>query len=128
MAARIGKKPRIKTGPAQRETATGTKIAALRSKLGLPRNKFSRLLGCSERAVANWETGKKMTEACERHVNELVRLQQQLAQVVEASAIPAWLDTPSDAFDGLKPIEVIERGETDRLWRMLFYLESGVSS
>jgi hypothetical protein len=25
-------------------------------------------------------------------------------------------------------LEVIERGEIDRLWNMIFYLESGVSS
>ena len=31
------------------------------------------------------------------------------------------------AFDGLKPLEVIERGEIDRLWNMIFYLESGVA-
>jgi hypothetical protein len=38
------------------------------------------------------------------------------------------LDTPNDAFGGLKPLEVIERGEIDRLWNMIFYLESGVPS
>ena len=43
-------------------------------------------------------------------------------------AIPQWLDAPNDAFDGLKPLEVIERGEIDRLWNMIFYLESGVAS
>ena len=41
---------------------------------------------------------------------------------------PEWLRTPNAAFGGLKPLEVIERGETDRLWRMLFYLESGVAT
>jgi hypothetical protein len=30
--------------------------------------------------------------------------------------------------DGLKPLEVIERGEIDRLWNMIFHLESGVTS
>ena len=39
-----------------------------------------------------------------------------------------WLDTPNDAFDGLKPLEIIERGEIDRLWNMIFYLESGRAS
>ena len=26
------------------------------------------------------------------------------------------------------PLEVVERGEIDKLWKMLFYLESGVAS
>jgi hypothetical protein len=29
------------------------------------------------------------------------------------------------AFDGSTPLQVIERGETDRIWRMVYELESG---
>lgn len=54
------------------------------------------------------------------------RLRARLAEVIVEEAIPGWLDTPNPAFDGLKPIEVIERGEIDRLWNMIFYLESGI--
>jgi Protein of unknown function (DUF2384) len=42
--------------------------------------------------------------------------------------IAEWLSTPNEEFDGLKPLEVIERGEMDRLWDMIFYLESGIAS
>jgi antitoxin Xre/MbcA/ParS-like protein len=62
------------------------------------------------------------------HTPETERFQARLAEVVRPDAIPQWLDTPNDAFDGLKPLEVIERGEIDRLWNMIFYLESGVAS
>ncbi len=61
-------------------------------------------------------------------MREIERLQERLAEVVRAEAIPAWLDTPNPAFDDLKRLEVIERGEIDRLWNMIFYLESGVAS
>jgi hypothetical protein len=59
---------------------------------------------------------------------ELERFRGRLAEVVATDAIPAWLDTSNEAFGGLKPLEVIERGEIDRLWQMIFYLESGVAS
>jgi hypothetical protein len=39
--------------------------------------------------------------------------------------IAEWLQAPNDAFGGLKPIEVVERGEIDRIWRMIYVLESG---
>jgi hypothetical protein len=39
--------------------------------------------------------------------------------------IGTWLDTPNPAFDGLKPVEVIERGEIDRIWRMVHEVGSG---
>ncbi len=102
--------------------------AALRSKLGVPRKIFSRLTGFSERVIANWESGKPMSEPSLRRIREIERLRDRLAEVVSAEAIPQWLDTPNPAFGGLKPLEVIERGEVDQLWKMIFYLESGVAS
>lgn len=57
---------------------------------------------------------------------ELCRLQEGLARVMKPAFIPQWLHTPNEAFEGLKPLEVIERGQINRIWRMLFYLESGV--
>jgi Protein of unknown function (DUF2384) len=46
---------------------------------------------------------------------EIERFQERLAEVVNPEAIPAWLEKPNPAFDGLKPLEVIERGAIDRL-------------
>jgi len=51
-----------------------------------------------------------------------------LSEVIQSDAIGPWLEQPNNAFDGLKPIEVIERGEVDRIWQMIFYLRSGVAS
>ena len=50
-----------------------------------------------------------------------------LFEHMKASAIAAWLEEPNRAFRGLKPLEVIERGEVDRIWRMVFELESGTA-
>jgi DNA-binding transcriptional regulator YiaG len=106
----------------------GAAVRAVREKLGLTRKVFSRLTGFSERAIATWEGGGKPDEPGLRRIRETERFQAKLAEVVEPDEIPHWLDTPNDAFDGLKPLEVIERGEIDRLWNMIYYLESGVAS
>jgi DNA-binding transcriptional regulator YiaG len=103
-------------------------VAVVRAKLGLPRKIFSRLTGFSERVIANWESGQTMSQPGLRRVLEIERLRDVLARVMKPEIIPQWLDTPNKAFDGLKPLEVIERGEVDRLWKMLFYLEAGVAS
>jgi len=95
----------------------------------LPRKTFSRLIGFSERAVAEWESGNQaLNELAERRLHELERLQQGLESVVKPEAIPTWFNTPNPAFDGLKPLEVVERGESDRLWQMIYFIESGVVS
>src|SRR5262245_28456651 len=86
-------------------------VEAVRRKLGLTRKVFSRLTGYSERAIANWESGGKPDEPGLRRIRETERFQARLAEVVQPAQIPQWLDTPNDAFEGLKPIEVIERGE-----------------
>lgn len=59
---------------------------------------------------------------------ELHRVIDALAEVIHKDAIGPWLEQPNEAFDGLKPIEVIERGEVDRIWEMVFFLRSGVAS
>ena len=58
---------------------------------------------------------------------ELDRIVQALAEVINDEALGPWMVRPDQAFDGLKPIEVIERGEVDRIWRMVFLLRSGVA-
>src|SRR5437868_3201304 len=131
MKARTGKASRARVGPKAgpvRDVSAGeARVAEVRRKLGVSRKVFSRLTGFSERAIANWEAGGKPDEPGLRRIRETERFQARLAEVVRPEAIPEWLDTPNKAFEGLKPLEVIERGEIDRLWNMIFYLESGVA-
>lgn len=121
------KRPPAK-GAGQTRPKPATPVAAIvRRRLGLTRKAFSRLTGYSERAIANWEAGARPDEPGLRRIREVQRFQERLAEVVPAAEIPQWLESPNDAFEGLKPIELIERGEIDRLWNMIFYLESGVA-
>lgn len=101
------------------------RVEQLRQDLKLNRRLFSRLVGYSERAIADWEAGKEIRGASRQRLTEIQRLQAALARVMKAEFVGAWLQAPNPAFQGLKPIEVIERGEMDRLWRMIFRLESG---
>jgi len=103
-------------------------VAALRQKLGLSRKVFARLMGFSERVIAGWEAGRPLPIPGQRRLREIERFEERLAEVVQSEFIPKWLETPNQAFQGLKPLEVIERGEIDQLWDMIFYLESGVAS
>jgi DNA-binding transcriptional regulator YiaG len=119
-------KPARKRAPVVAKGATAVEV--VRRKLGLTRKMFSRLTGFSERAIATWESGGKPDEPGLRRIREIERFQAKLAQVVAPDEIAHWLDRPNKAFDGLKPLEVIERGEIDRLWNMIYYLESGVPS
>jgi transcriptional regulator with XRE-family HTH domain len=103
-------------------------VRDIRNGLGVSRKIFSRLIGFSERSIADWEAGKRLAPGSQARMREIMRLHGALAKVMDPSFVGAWLETPNEAFDQLKPLEVIERGEMDRIWRMIFFLESGVAS
>lgn len=107
--------------------ALSRSLKQIRESVGLTQPELARLLGLSTRWVAMQEASPA-DALRDRKVAEIVRLLEALTQVVRPGSIRSWLGEPNPAFDGFKPVEVIERGEIDRLWRMVFYLESGVPS
>lgn len=119
-------KPKRAAHPALRPTPAGVPVRELRDNLGLNRKLFSRLTGYSERAVADWESGKELSDSTRQRLTEIQRLQLALVRVMQADFVGTWLQTPNPAFDGFKPIEIVERGEIDRLWRMIHRLEAGI--
>ncbi|MFO0935915.1 MAG: hypothetical protein U0798_05295 [Gemmataceae bacterium] len=123
-----GRSTKTMPGAIARNQASVAVTASPRELLGVRKKVFSRLAGFSERAITDFESGKKVSDALARRMKELVQFQKRLSKVVKATAIPAWLESPNQAFDGLTPVEVVERGEIDRLWEMIYFLESGTAS
>jgi DNA-binding transcriptional regulator YiaG len=103
-----------------------TTVNSLRTHLAVTQTQFARLLAVSVRSLATLESGVTPTEPVARRLTELERLTAGLSEVIKKESLGKWLQTPNQAFDGLKPLEVIERGESDRLWEMIYFLRSGV--
>ena len=103
----------------------GGRMLKLRSRLGFSQVVFSRMLSVSTRSLANIEGGDALSETIARKLIEVQRIVDALSEVITPEIIGEWLKTPNDAFDGLKPLEIIERGEVDRIWQMIFMLRSG---
>ena len=101
-------------------------VRELRAGFGLSRETFSRLVGFSVRALAGWESGERKPGAqARRRLAELSRFFDAMSGVVRKEGIPGWMQRPNASLGDLKPIEVIERGHIDRLWRIVYELESG---
>jgi transcriptional regulator with XRE-family HTH domain len=112
--------------PGAAGSGTARILGNLRTDYGLTHGLLVRLSGYSPRAIANWEAGAKATEPAARKFTELQRLFAAIANLTQdPHAVVAWMQEPNSAFDGSTPLQVIERGETDRLWRMIYSLESG---
>jgi|SRR5665213_1267421 len=99
-------------------------VKLLCDRYGLRREDLGRLTGFSLRALADWSTGKLPSEPARRRLHEIRRLLDSLAQVVKVEAISGWLKTRNPAFENMTPIQVIEVGEIDRLWQMVYSLGS----
>ncbi len=108
--------------------ATGSSRVSIRdfvTRYQLSHDTLTRMTGFSLRAVSNWVQGAKPSDSTARRFAEVKRLLAALEQLISAPAIGTWLKEPNPAFDGSTPLQVIERGETDRIWRMVYELESG---
>lgn len=104
------------------------KVDNVRKRLGVSQPELARITGFSVRAIAGWESGKRLSEAARQKVAETERLRQALAEIVPADKLGEWMRTPNPAFEGQTPIQVIERGESDRIWRMIFQIDANVAS
>lgn len=101
-------------------------VAHLRKSLGLTRADFARMAGMSERSLASFEASGDLTPKSQRALNEACQLCDALLEMSsDAKAIGQWLNTPVEVFAGSTPLQVLERGEAAKLWRMIYRLESG---
>jgi len=96
-----------------------------RTTFRMPQPFVVRLTGFSPRSVAKWSEGVLPSPKQEKALVEMDRLLEALARVMQPAQVGQWLKSPNPAFDGSTPLQVVERGESDRLWHMLFDLESG---
>ncbi|HEV3257099.1 MAG TPA: helix-turn-helix transcriptional regulator [Gemmataceae bacterium] len=120
--------PRASRQPRPAVRHAGGPGPTLREDFGLTRKTLARMTGLSDRTLASWEAGARLSESAARVITSVERLLRALAEVVHRTAIAGWLDTPNETFDGLKPVEVMERGQADRIWRMIYFLGSGTAS
>lgn len=100
-------------------------IDKIAEKFGLRQETLSRMTGFSLRAVAGWSSGKTPSTPVRRTLVEMDRLLDSLARLMKPKDVGRWLKEPNPALDGSAPVQVIERGQTDRIWRLLYFLESG---
>ena len=92
----------------------------------MPRVLFGRVVNVSERTIAKVEANAEEVDKLRRPYDQVVRLTEALSEVVDSDSLGAWFVVPNEQFGGLKPVEVIERGQIDRLSDMVFRLRSGM--
>lgn len=104
------------------------RVIEIRNKLGLTQVELARVTGYSLRSIAGWEIGRPLSDSARLKFAESERLCAALSEILPPKKLGDWMRTSNPAFEGQTPIQVIERGEADRLWRMIFQIDAGVAS
>jgi DNA-binding transcriptional regulator YiaG len=104
-----------------------TDVRRLARTYKLSNEVVSRVTGASPRTVSYWNAGTPPQRSSAQRIKEVTRLFDALADIIKGSAVGRWLQQPNKQFDGSSPLQVIERGETDRIWRMIWQLRGGNS-
>jgi DNA-binding transcriptional regulator YiaG len=112
-----------KTGDTKSEKLT---LANLRAALGWSRNRLAHIMNASDRAIVNWEAGDPISPVYAAKLREIQSLFNELKQLMKPEEIGPWLLTEMEEFEGRTPADLVNKGETGRLWASLFYLRSGM--
>src|SRR5467141_3089224 len=123
MARRFAKTSKSVIHPAFRRDK-GISVREMTKRFAVRRDTLSRMTGFSPRAVAEWASGKEPSAPARKVFVEMDRLLDGLARLMQPKEVGRWLKAPNPAFEGSTPVQVIERGQMDRIWRMLYYAES----
>jgi transcriptional regulator with XRE-family HTH domain len=99
--------------------------SGLRRRLRMTQAEFARLLGVSVRQVSGIESGKPLSPRDERALSEVLELVAALEEIMPAELVGDWLARPNEEFRKLKPLELVERGESGKLWRMIHLVGTG---
>ncbi|MDR3639166.1 MAG: helix-turn-helix domain-containing protein [Isosphaeraceae bacterium] len=101
-------------------------VSNIRRELGVTQELFARMVGVTSRSIAGWEAGAAVNESSLRRIREMERLAASLKKVMKPGFMATWLVTPNEGMGGISPVEALQRGENDRLWRSVFLMGSGL--
>jgi DNA-binding XRE family transcriptional regulator len=100
---------RIGLGRKRKKRTSLETFAGLRQELDLTRVDVANALDVTTRTVQNWEKYGTSTDRQTRDLRELYDL---ASNYIGAHQIPAWMDSPNDAFHKRTPREMIREGKT----------------
>lgn len=104
-----------------------SQFAVVRDSLDATQQQFSAISGISVRKLSAIERGEQRPNPDDiRRFNELRRLREELAHVVAPSVIGDWIRMPNQYLGGHSPAHLIEAGESDRLWRLIWQLQDNI--
>jgi hypothetical protein len=105
---------------------SGHALKTWRQGQGISRPLFAQIADCSERTLASYESLARLPVKFTRPVAESVRLILALRELTgDTAALKEWILKPNAAFDRRTPLSLINSGEIDVLWSMVYQIRQG---
>jgi hypothetical protein len=105
----------------------GEQLSLLAKEAGMNYDMLARALSVSRRSISGWLSGREPEKINRVRITELTRLIAELRAIVRPEKLSNWWNQPVANFGGSTPLQVLERGETDRIWRMIWEIREGNS-
>jgi Helix-turn-helix len=107
--------------------STTEQLSSLAKEAGMSYDMLAKALSVSRRSISGWLSGREPERINRVRINEFGRLVAELCTIIRPEKLKSWWNHPVANFGGSTPLQVLERGETDRLWRMIWEIREGNS-
>jgi hypothetical protein len=114
----------VKTAVSER---IGEQLSRLAKEAGMNYDMLAKALSVSRRSIGGWLSGREPERINRVRINEFGRLAAELHTIIKPEKLKTWWNQPVAKFGGSTPLQVLERGETDRIWRMIWEIREGNS-
>ena len=114
----------MKTAVSERITE---QVSGLAKEAGMNYDMLAKALSVSRRSISGWLSGQEPERINRVRINEFGRLVAELRTIIKPEKLKSWWSQPVANFGESTPLQVLERGETDRLWRMIWEIREGNS-
>jgi len=112
----------MKTTVSERTTE---QLSSLAKEAGMNYDMLAKALSVSRRSISGWLSGQEPERINRVRINEFGRLVGELSTIIKPEKLKSWWNQPVANFAGSTPLQVLERGETDRIWRMIWEIREG---
>lgn len=98
----------------RRAVAANDIVRAL-TRVGFTQKQIANATGATDRSVRNWATTGSIRPTYDDRIRELSEISLLLSETMSARGVTQWLSARNRLLRGEKPVDLIARGEADRV-------------
>ena len=106
--------------------AIAERIETIQKFADINGREIAQMLGTREETISRWRGGKSEPQPKMRDgLLQLGWLVSQLAELYQPQEAHLWLFSPHKLLSGERPVDLIQRGETERILQVIAQLKDG---